>query len=128
MLGNRVPGLNRPKALPTEGLGMVSKSYLTVKPVAKDSAHSQGESQSLGSHHRKFTSQSSSSAFTSPSLSAYDGEGGAGLLEVDEFGVLNGFGSPQSLYSPYSPTSAFSLLPSPDVTTIQVSRQGRDSG
>jgi hypothetical protein len=49
MLGNRVPGLNRPKALPTEGLGMASKSHLTVKPVAKDPpTHSRGESQSLG--------------------------------------------------------------------------------
>jgi len=37
ILGNRVPGLNRPKALPTEGLGMVSKSHFTVKPVARDS-------------------------------------------------------------------------------------------
>ena len=76
MLGNRVPGLNRPKALPTEGLGMASKSHLTVKPVAKDPVHhhSRGESQSLGSHNRRYTSQS------------YDAEGGAGLLEVDEFG------------------------------------------
>jgi len=37
MLGNRVPGLNRPKASLTEGLDMASKSHLTVKPVAKDS-------------------------------------------------------------------------------------------
>ena len=117
MLGNRVPGLNRPKALPTEGLGMVSKSHLTVKPVAKDSAHhhSRGESQSLG--HRRFTSQSYS-ALTSPSLSAYDGEGGAGLSEVDEFGGLNGLGRPQTPYSPYSPTSTFSSLPSPEVSAV----------
>ena len=115
MFGNRVPGLNRPKALPTEGLGMVSKSHLTVKPVAKDSVHhhNRGESQSLGSHHRRFTSQSSYSALTSPSLSAYDGEGG--LSEVDEFGGLNGLDYPQT---PYSPTSTFSSLPSPEVTAI----------
>jgi len=120
MLGNRVPGLNRPKALPTEGLGMVSKSHLTVKPVAKDSAHhhSRGESQSLGNYHRRFTSHSSHSALTSPSLSAYDGEGGAGLSEVDEFGGLNGLGRPQTPYSPYSPSSTFSSLPSPEVTAI----------
>ncbi|KAF9646078.1 hypothetical protein BDM02DRAFT_314786 [Thelephora ganbajun] len=118
MLGNRVPGLNRPKALPTEGLGMASKSHLTVKPVAKDSTHhhSRGESQSYGGRHRRFTSQSSYSALTSPSLSAYEGEGGAGLSDVDEFGGLNG--SPQTLYSPYSPTSTFSSLPSPEVTAI----------
>ena len=120
MLGNRVPGLNRPKALPIEGLGMVSKSHLTVKPVAKDSAHnhSRGESQSLGSHSRRFTSHSSHSVLTSPSLSAYDGEGGAGLSEVDEFGGLNGLGRPQTPYSPYSPSSTFSSLPSPEVTAI----------
>ena len=112
MLGNRVPGLNRPKALPTEGLGMVSKSHLTVKPVANDSVHrhSRGESQSLGSNHRRFASQSSHSTFTSPSLSAYDGEGG--LLEVDEFGGLNGYSSPQHPHSPRSPTPVSpSLLP-----------------
>ena len=82
MLGNRVPGLNRPAALPTEGLGMTSKSHLTVKPIAKDSAnrHNRGESQSLGSNHRRFTSYSN---LTSPTLSAYDGEGGAGLSEVE---------------------------------------------
>ena len=118
MLGNRVPGLNRPKVLPTEGLGMVSKSHLTVRPVAKDSAHhNRRESQSLGNHHRRYTSQSYS-ALTSPSLSAYDGEGGAGLSEVDEFGGLNGLGTPQTPYSPYSPTSTFSSLPSPEVSAI----------
>jgi len=119
MLGNRVPGLNRPKALPTEGLGMVSKSHLTVRPVAKDSAHrhSRGESQSLGSNHRRFGSQSYST-FTSPSLSAYDGEGGTGLLEVDEFGGLNGYDASQPPYTPYSPTSTFSSLPSPDANAI----------
>ena len=119
MLGNRVPGLNRPKALPTEGLGMVSKSHLTVRPVANDSVHrhSRGESQSLGSNHRRFASQSYS-AFTSPSLSAYDGEGGAGLLEVDEFGGLNGYDTSQPPYTPYSPTSTFSSLPSPDAPAV----------
>jgi len=118
MLGNRVPGLNRPKALPTEGLGMVSKSHLTVKPVTKDPTHhSRRESQSLGNHHRRYTSQSYS-ALTSPSLSAYDGEGGAGLSEVDEFGGLNGLGTPQTPYSPYSPASTFSSLPSPEVSAI----------
>jgi len=113
MLGNRVPGLNRPKALPTEGLGMVSKSHLTVKPVAGGSPHhhSRGESQSLGSNHRRFASQSSYSAFSSPSLSAYDGEFGVGLSEVDEFGGLNGLGSPQI-------PSGFSPMPSPEVTAI----------
>ena len=120
MLGNRVPGLNRPKALPTEGLGMVSKSHLTVKSVAGGSAHhhSRGESQSLGSGHRRFTSQSSYSALTSPSLSAYDGEGGARLLEVDEFGGLNGLSTPQIPYSSYSPASTFSSPPSPEVSAI----------
>ena len=117
MFGNRVPGLNRPKVLPTEGLGMVSKSHLTVKPVAKESVshHGRGESQSLGSHHRRFTSQSSYSAFTSPSLSAYDGEGGVGLSEVDEFGGLNGLGY---LQTPYSPASTSPSLPSPEVTAV----------
>ena len=115
MLGNRVPGLNRPKALPTEGLGMVSKSHLTVKPVAKDSIpHSRRESQSLGNYHRRYTSQSYST-LTSPSLSAYDGEGTSGLSEVDEFGGLNGFSTPQT---PYSPASTFSSLPSPEVSAI----------
>jgi len=120
MLGNRVPGLNRPKALPTEGLGMISKSHLTVRPVANDSVnrHSRGESQSLGSNHRRFASQPSYSAFTSPSLSAYDGEGGAGLLEVDEFGGLNGYDTSQTPCAPYSPTSAFPSLPSTDTTTV----------
>ena len=118
MLGNRVPGLNRPKVLPTEGLGMASKSHLTVKPVAKDPAHhhSRGESQSLGNHHRRYTSQSHST-LTSPSLSAYDGESGVGLLEVDEFGGLNGLGSPQTPYSAHSPASTFSSLPSPEVSS-----------
>ena len=115
MLGNRVPGLNRPKALPTEGLGMVSKSHLTVRPVAKDPTHhSRRESQSLGNHHRRYTSQSYST-LTSPSLSAYDGDGTSGLSEVDEFGGLNGFGTPQT---PYSPASTFSSLPSPEVSAI----------
>ena len=120
MFGNRVPGLNRPNVLPSEGPGMVSKSHLTVRPVANDSVrhHSRGESQSLGSGHRRFTSQSSHSALTSPSLSAYDGEGGVGLSEVDEFGGLNGFGTPQTPYSPYSPASTFSSSPSPEVTAI----------
>ena len=118
MLGNRVPGLNRPKVMPTEGLGMVSKSHLTVKPVAKDPTHhGRKESQSLGNHHRRYTSQSYS-ALTSPSLSAYDGEGGAGLSEVDEFGGLNGLGTPQTPYSQYSPASTFSSLPSPEVSAI----------
>ena len=90
MLGNRVPGLNRPKALPTEGLGMVPKSHSTVKPIVKDcTPHSRRESQSLGNYHRRYTSQSYST-LTSPSLSAYDGEGMSGLSEVDEFGGLNG--------------------------------------
>ena len=117
MLGNRVPGLNRPTALPTEGLGMVSKSHLTVKPIAKDSAHrhGRGESQSLGSHHRRFTSYST---FTSPSLSAYDGEGDAGLLEVDEFGGLDGLDRPHTSFSHYSPTLTPPPLPSPEVTAI----------
>ena len=120
MLGNRVPGLNRPKALPTESLGMVSKSHLTVRPVAKDSAnrHSRGESLSLGSNHRRFPSQSSYSALTSPSLSAYDGEGGAGLSEVDEFGGLNGYGALQPPYTPYSPTPTPPSLLSTEATAV----------
>lgn len=119
MLGNRVPGLNRPKALPTEGLGMVSKSHLTVKPVAKDQTyyHGRKESQSLGSHHRRYTSQSYS-ALTSPTLSAYDREGEASLLEVDEFGGLNGLSSPQTPSSPYSLIPTFSSPTSPEVSAI----------
>ena len=115
MLGNRVPGLNRPAALPTEGLGMTSKSHLTVKPIAKDSAnrHNRGESQSLGSNHRRFTSYSN---LTSPTLSAYDGEGGAGLSEVDEFGGLNWLDRPQTPFSLYSPTLTPQSLPSPELT------------
>ena len=117
MLGNRVPGLNRPTALPTEGLGMTSKSHLTVKSIAKDSAHrhGRGESQSLGSNHRRFTSHST---LTSPSLSAYDGEGGAGLSEVDEFGGLYALDRPHTPYSHYSPTLTPPSLPSPEVTAI----------
>lgn len=53
---------------------------------------------------------------TSPSLSAYDGEGGAGLLEVDEFGGLNGFSRPQTPYSSHSPT--LSPSPLPEVNTV----------
>ena len=119
MLGNRVPDLNWPKALPTEGLGMVSKSHLTVGSVANDfvNHYSRGESQSLGSNHRRFALQSYS-AFTSPSLSAYDGEGGAGLLEVDEFGGLNGYDTSQPSYTPYSPTSTLSSLPSLDAAAV----------
>lgn len=117
MLGNRVPGLNRPTGLPTEGLGMTSKSHLTVKPIAKDSVHrhSRGESQSLGSNQRRFASYST---LTSPSLSAYDGEGGVGLLEVDEFGGLNGPDRSQTPYSQYSPTLTPPSLPSPELRAI----------
>lgn len=117
MLGNRVPGMNKPIPLPAEGLGMVSKSHLTVKPIAKDSIHNhhRGESQSLGSHHRRFISYST---LTSPSLSAYDGEGGGSLLEVDEFGGLDGSGRPQSPYSHCSPTLTPPSLPSPEVTAV----------
>lgn len=120
MMGNRVPGLNRPRALPTDGLGMVSKSHLTVKSVVKDPPHyhNRGGSQSLGSHHRRYTSQLHS-ALTSPSLSAYDGESGSGLSEPDEFGGLSGLGTPQTPYSPYtpySPASNYSTPSSPEVS------------
>lgn len=122
MMGNRVPGLNRPRALPTDGLGMVSKSHLTVKSVAKDPSHyhNRGGSQSLGNHHRRYTSQLHST-LTSPSLSAYDGEGGSGLSEPDEFGGLSGLGTPQTPYSPYtpySPASNYSTPSSPEVSAI----------
>ena len=117
MLGNRVPGLNRPTPLPTKSLGMGSKSHLTVKPIANDSVnrHGRGESQSLGNIHRRSTSYST---FTSPSLSAYDGESGAGLSEVDEFGGLTGLDRPQTPYSHHSPTLTPPSLPSPEVTAI----------
>lgn len=118
MVGNRVPGLNRPRALPTDGLGMASKSHLTVRPVAKDPTHyhNPAGSQSLG-NHRRYTSQLYS-ALTSPSLSAYDGEGGGGLSEPDEFGGLNGLGTPQTPYSTYSTASNYSTPSSPEVSAI----------
>ena len=117
MLGNRVPGLNRPTALPTEGMGMASVSHLTVKPIARDSTHHhrRGESQSLGSNHRRFASYST---LTSPSLSAYDGEGGAGLLDVDEFGGLAGLDRPRIPNSHYSPLLTPPSLPPPEVATL----------
>ena len=115
MLGNRVPGLNKPTALPTEVLGMAPKSHLTVKHIAKDPVHRRGESQSLGSNHRRYTSYST---LTSPSLSAYEGENGTELPEVDEFGGLSGLDRPQTAFSLYSPVSTPQSLPSPEDNAV----------